>query len=106
MSSKTTEIHVRAFNTDFVIELEKDYFISIEQAIAWAIVEMIDTAIVLKVVQKWTEGDLVIFNEKLPGLISKELTDKIHYRGVVKPVTHEQMQELFNKPKITHQTHA
>ena len=106
MSSKTTEIHVRAFNTDFVIELEKDYFISIEQAIAWALIEMIDTAIVIKVVQKWTEGDLEMFNDKVPSLMSKENRDKHFYKGVVKPLNYDQIEELYNKPKIKNQTYA
>lgn len=97
MSNKTTEIHVRAFNSDFIVELEKDYFISIEQAIAWAVVEMIDTAIVIKVVQKWTEGDLEINNPNLPPLISKIINNKIiTYKGVLK-TTLEEIELIFNK---------
>lgn len=59
---KSTEIHVRGYDCNFIVTLEKDYFISLEQAIAWVKSEIIDTAIVILVIQKWPEGDLEIFN--------------------------------------------
>ena len=101
MSSKKTEIHVRAFNTDFIVELEKDYFISIEQAIAWAVVEMIDTAMVIKVVQKWTEGDLKIYNPSLPKLMELNIGNNPQtYQGTIKTLPHDELEKLYSKPKI------
>ncbi len=61
---KKTEIYVRGYDCDFVITLEKDFYLSFEQAEAYIKREIIDTAIVKKVVQKWDNGDLTLEKTK------------------------------------------
>jgi hypothetical protein len=55
---------VRGYDCDFVITLEKDFYLSFEQAEAYIKREIIDTAIVKKVVQKWDNGDLTLEKTK------------------------------------------
>jgi len=60
---KITEIYVRAYDCEFMVKIENDFYLSFEQADAWVKKEIVDTAIVKKVVQKWITGDLTILNK-------------------------------------------
>ena len=61
---KETEIYVRGYDCDFVVTLKKDFYLSFEQAEAYIKTEIIDTAMVKKVVQKWETGDLTLEKQK------------------------------------------
>lgn len=93
---KTTNIYVRAFDTDFVVSLAKDHYVSIEQALAWSKIEMIDTAIVRKVVQKWDEGELEIYNPNTPKLLCPPHKNRtvMVYDGTIKP---DPLPEKYNE---------
>lgn len=60
---KITEIYVRGYDCEFMVKIENDFYLSFEQADAWVKKEIVDTAIVKKVVQKWITGDLTILNK-------------------------------------------
>lgn len=104
---KVTELHIRGFDCDFIVKLEKDYFVSLEQAIVWAKKEMIDTAMVRKVVQKWSEGDFELINEDLPNIVLNKKTDesavlmeysgKLEILNVPKEFADAQMEKLTKK---------
>ena len=60
---KITEIYVRGYDCEFMVKIENDFYLSFEQADAWVKKEIVDTAIVKKIVQKWITGDLTILNK-------------------------------------------
>ena len=63
-NNKLTYIYVRGYDCNFIIKVEKDFFLSFEQAEAYILNEFGDTAIVNKVVQKWETDDIILIKNK------------------------------------------
>jgi hypothetical protein len=76
---KKTEIYIRGFDMNFIITHHRDYFISLEQALAWVSSEVVPTAVVEKIVHKWEEGDLTINNEHfIPSSAKKTMNPYVY----------------------------
>jgi hypothetical protein len=61
---KTTEIHIWGFANEFMVEVKRKKYLTMEEAQAWTLKNTVDTATVIKIVHKYpNDSELAIHNE-------------------------------------------